>query len=110
MRPPFIANPLIKTYQSNAYALGAFLSLGEGASGILDDYFVSWYCVPDVRSAPRPILFTPHIAPDTFSACGLGAQQSFRANTEFAFGHLGSNERNDAFACLAGITDFVTDG
>jgi len=79
--PPFLSNPPIKSYQSNAYALGAFLALGDGASAILDNSFVTWGSVSDLKNSRRPIVFLPFISPETFSACGLGSLLSFRANS-----------------------------
>src|SRR4051812_19213239 len=81
MRPPFLSNPPIKTYQSNAYVLGAFLALGEGTSAILDNNFIMLGCVSNLKSAPRPIMFLPFIGPETFSVCGLGSLLSFKANS-----------------------------
>jgi hypothetical protein len=81
MRPPFLPDPPIKTYQSNAYALGAFLALGEGTSAILDNNFITWGCVSDLKKAPRPILFLPFISPETFATSRLGSLLSFRAFT-----------------------------
>jgi hypothetical protein len=78
MRPPFVVNPPIKTYQSNAYALGGVLALGNIASGVLDNYFICWECLPNLKDGLRPIMFLPFVSPSTFSACGFGPQLSFK--------------------------------
>lgn len=78
-RPPFIHNPPIKTYQSDAYALGALLALGDRALGVLDNSFINWVSSSELDRGPWPIRFIPRLSPATFASSNLGHQLTFRA-------------------------------
>jgi hypothetical protein len=106
MRPPFVPNPPIKTYQSNAFALGAFLALGEGASGILDNNFIMLGCVSNLKNAPRPILFLPFLSPETFSACGLGSLLSFKANSRMELSKAITSSLQRGFLVRLGVDEY----
>lgn len=82
MKCRFVLNPPVKTYQSNAYVLGAVLALGPAANGILDNNFLSWECFPNLKDSFRPIMFLPFFSPSNFSACRLGLQLSFKPNDQ----------------------------
>lgn len=77
MNTTFCTEPPVRTYQYNAYALGAISAWGSRTSSVVLNNFIYIESPSELKPGGHPVYFLPFIGPMTFSKLGFGPQLHF---------------------------------